>query len=507
MAGSQLQESLKTKFSDAELQLSAAIGADVGLELKEKLVQLFQQLNDPLLSAKETQLLLQVNADDDEVSVALGELTADGILEKTVKTQRALDKEGVSLFRISGGKIHRLKVFGTASRLANGSERINFTIDGRLIRSIAAVDRLDALANTGQQRDEIIKHVREISEGIKDGIQVPNSVILTFNSEVFVWSDDVSETPPESWVVCRRLGEWSVVTFPGQPNRIVQEVVPVELDIPFRNAAFDEEKCALLVDGQQRTAALALVDVDQVPSYPLSVNATITSPEEAKQTFRVANNTVKISTDFSRALLGMLQDAPGYVKQERRIAQAVKLLAIEDPTSPFHKLVKHPGLDGRGFPVAYNTLFAVVSIFENSGLDFGEDPSKLAACVKAAYAVVKEVWPTAWAKQPKDSRLMHGAGLRAIGGVLLDLTKMQSAQHNHDPLNPVIWPEIKKSLERLATRVQWTAEAVNGTPTQKTNYIKEIQSRQNTNQDIQGLTNFLVKETLSLDKKAKEKNS
>ncbi|BCF87087.1 DGQHR domain-containing protein [Paraburkholderia largidicola] len=505
MAALQLQESIKARFSQSEIALAAVIGADMNLSLKEKVVQLFLQLDDPLISAKEVQLLLQVNADEPEISVALGECCSEDILEKSTSTQRALDKDGIALFRNKNIPLQRLKILGTASRLSDNSVRLNFTIDGRLIRAFAAVDRLDAVAGTGQQRDEIVKHVKDISAGMKSGVQVPNSVILAFNDEIFAWANEVGESSPESWVICRTLGEWSTTTFPGNPSRIVQEVVPIELDIPYRSAAFDEEKCALLVDGQQRTAALSLVDVDETPSFQLSVNASASSPEQAKETFRVANNTVKISTDFSRALLGTLPDAPGYVKQERQIAQAVKTLAIEDKHSPFYQLVKHPGVEGRGFPIAYNTLFSVVSAFENSSLDFEGSASNLARCVSDAFTIVKDVWPTAWGKSPKDSRLMHGAGLRAIAGVVVDLLKVQAALHEHDLSRPEIWPEMKNSLLRLATRVLWTAEALNGTATQKQNYIKEIQTRQNTNQDIQGLTNFLVRESVVLEKKPKEK--
>lgn len=508
MAGNQFYDSLKARFSQAEIALAAAIGSDIQLSLRDKIGRLFTQLDDPLLSAKDVQLLLQVTASEGEISATLGECCAEGALEKTTGTQRALDKEGETLFRNSSQNLRRMKIFGTANKLTDGTERLTFTLDGRLIRAFAAVDRLDAIAGTGQQRDEIIKHVKEISEGIKDGIQVPNSILLTFNSDVFVWDEDISDPPPASWVICRKLGDWSVITLPDSGGRVIQEVAPIELDIPYRNAAFDEEKCALLVDGQQRTAALALVDIDAVPSFQLSVNATITSPEVARQTFRVANNTVKISTDFSRALLGLLDEVPGYVRQERRIAQAVKILALDDAQSPFFKLVKHPGMEGRGFPIAYNTLFSVVSSFENSGLEFGEDPHVLAETVSNAFCIVREVWTNAWGKSPKDSRLMHGAGLRAVGSVLVDLIKVQVAINNHDINSPAIWPEIRKSLARLESKVLWTAdEALKGSATQKNNFLREIENRQNTNQDIQGLTNFLIKEANTLDKKAKEKNA
>lgn len=503
MSVEQIQESLKAKFRQSEIALAGAIGAD-SIELKDKIGRLFAELPDPLLSNKEVQLLLQVNADFEEMEKCLDALVKDDVLEKSVTTQRALDKEGVGLYRIKHKTLQRLKLLGVASRLSDESVRFQFTIDGRLIRAFAAVDRLDAIAGTGNQRDEIIKHVREISDGMRSGVQVPNSVIVVFNEQVFSWDQENDEAIPESWVICRVLGGWVNVPHPDDSTRTIQEVASVELDIPYRNAAFDEEKCALLVDGQQRTAALSLVDVDVAPSYQLSVNALVSTHEEAKSTFRIANTTVKITTDFSRALLGTLDDAPGYVKQEKRVAQAVKILALDDAFSPFYKLVKHPGVESRGCPIAYNTLFAVVNAFDQSSLEFNEKPEELATCVRAAFDVVKKVWPEAWGKAPKDSRLMHGAGLRAITGVLVDLVKSQAYINNYDWRPESAWTEIHASLERLATRVQWTAAAISGTATQKKIYMDEIQKRQNTNQDIQALTQFLQKEVTHLDKKAKE---
>ena len=76
------------------------------------------------------------------------------------------------------------------------------------------------------------------------------------------------------------------------PEEAVQQLRLVEIDFPFRRAAFDEEKTALLVDGQQRTAALAQVSIDSRPQVDLSVNAVITGIDAAKVVFGVAINTL-----------------------------------------------------------------------------------------------------------------------------------------------------------------------------------------------------------------------
>ncbi|MDM0116144.1 DGQHR domain-containing protein [Variovorax sp. J22R133] len=502
MATTQLQESIKARFHATELQLAAAIGGEL-LDLKVKVERLFREIPDPLLAAQDVRGLLHIADETDAIVEALTELTQEGVLEKTTTTQRALDPEGIALYRLKDVEIKRLKVYGTASRISLNEIRLQFTLDGRAIRSFAAIDRLDAIAGTGNQRDEIVKHVKAIAQGMEDGVQVPNSVILIFHDNVFAWDPKDGDVVPESFVVCRSLAEeWSSVPHPSMPGRIVQDVKAIELDIPYRTAAFDSEKTALLVDGQQRTAALSLVDIEVVPSYQLSVNALVGDASEAKQTFRVANNTVKITSDFSRALLGAMDDAPGYVKQERLVAQAVKRLALDDQESPFFGLVKHPGVAAKKEPIVYNTLFAVTSAFEQSGLDFDDNFTRLADCVKRGFVIVKEVWPQAWGISSSLSKLMHGAGLRAMSRVLVDLIDSNHRNHGFDIDAPGVWSETRESIKRLSTRVQWTEDALQGTKDQKSIYINDILNKQNTNQDIEKLTTFLQKEVTLLDKKA-----
>lgn len=503
MATTQLQEQLKARFHSTELQLAAAIGAEPE-SLKSRVERLFRELPDPLLAAQDVRDLLNIGDDVEAIIQVLAELSTEGLLEHSNKTQRALDPEGITLYRLKDVEIRRLKVYGTASRIALDEIRLQFTLDGRAIRSFAAIDRLDAIAGTGNQRDEILKHVKSIAQGMQDGVQVPNSVILVFHDNVFAWDPKDGDAVPESFVVCRSLADdWSSVPHPTMSGRVVQEVKPIELDIPFRTASFDSEKTALLVDGQQRTAALSLVDIELVPSYQLSVNALIGDASEAKQTFRVANNTVKITSDFSRALLGAMDEAPGYVKKERLVAQAVKRLALDDNTSPFFGFVKHPGVPAKKEPIVYNTLFAVTSAFEQSGLDFADDYVRLADCVKRAFVIVKEVWPNAWGISSAQSKLMHGAGLRAMSRVMIDLIDANHRKYSFDIDAEGVWAETKESIKRLSTRVQWTQEdALKGTKAQNSTYLEAILPRQNTNQDIEKLTTFLQKEVTMLDKKA-----
>ncbi|MEX1362172.1 MAG: DGQHR domain-containing protein [Nannocystaceae bacterium] len=493
-----MHATLKNAFTDEQLALAGAIG-ESSESLSEKVRQLFDELGDPLLSSSDVAELLGSCVEADAL-VEIGRLVEADVLEQSSDTCRPLDSEGVNLFRRSGVPVSRLRIVAIEADLGGGEKRIQFTCDGRVLRSVARIDRLDAIAGTGNQRTEIHKHVQQIAKGIESGNQVPNSVLLVFLEGQFAEEEEAGSLP-DSFVVVRPITEWTEVPYPGRPERSVQRFRTVELDVPFRNAAFDDEKTALLVDGQQRTAALALVDIDKVPQFSLSVNAVVAGQEEAKKVFSIANSTQKIQTQFSRALLASMADAPGYLRQERAKAIACKILALEDEASPFFGLVQYPGVKtSKRPPIAYNSIFQVVVAFAESALPIDEDPVVLARTVGAAFGLVKKTWPTAWGKKPNESRLMHGVGLRAMAGFLSAKVESLWASEQDDDQK---WKAVGQSLLRLQPRLVWSDEdAGKASSTTKKVWREEISNRQNTNQDISHLTSYLKKESLSLDTKA-----
>jgi DGQHR domain-containing protein len=275
------------------------------------------------------------------------------------------------------------------------------------------------------------------------------------------------------------------------------------LEIPWRHAAFDEEKSVLLVDGQQRTAALSLVPIDSVPFVDLGVSAVLAAEEDAKRVFQVANETVKISTDFAKALLASMEEAPGYLKDEQVTAEIVRRLALEDNDSPFYNIVRYPGAKSTSNIVVYNSLFGLVTAFRK-GLpdDISDNADALAPVISNSFASVRKVWPDAWGVKPSISKLMHGAGLRAISQVVID--KLQNYLSDGFLLEDTeTWDRLEGSLSRLAGRIAWTdAEAAGGTSVQRRVWREEISGKQNTNQDISSLKDFLTRESVSLDMKA-----
>jgi len=490
-------ESLTAAFRSEQLELARAIGVQGG-PLKDRVLEVFKALPDPLLSPEEVSKLL--GSEKDPTVDALAALHAEGALEKSTTTSRPLDSAGVVLYRLAGVPFVRLKLVGIESRITEGASRLQFTCDGRLIRSIARVDRLDAIAATGNQRDEINSHVHKIAHGIEAGTQIPNPVLLVFLAYQVAGPED--EEAPASFIRIVPMGDYTRVPSPVVDGTIVQEFRPVQIDLPFRRAAFDEEKSALLVDGQQRTAALSLVDIEKVPSYSLSINAEIADSEQAKTIFIVANSTAKIETQFSRALLASMDQSPGYLASERPKALAAKILALDDTDSPFYGLVQYPGAkNAKRPPIAYNSLFQVVSIFAESGLPLGDQSEKtIARLVARGFALVKKTWESAWGLKPSESRLMHGVGLRSLATLLVNRIEALYTAYGGDVDNDALWAEIEASLRRLQPHLIWrvadTANALKGAVKM---YNEEISQAQNTSQDISSLTKAIRRLSLELD--------
>lgn len=497
-------ESVRGLFYKEELEAAASIGAQ-STDAKSKVQELFATLSDPLLSESDLVFLLGSVAVED-IRTALAALVAEGALEKSTQTLRPLDPEGIELYRSADVPFARLKLFALEAELGDGSKRYQFTCDGRLIRSVARVDRLDAIAGSGNQRDEIKTHVNEIAAGIRSGTQVPNSILLVLKRDLTVENPD--EPPPNSFIILRPIQDQPiVVNSPSDDTRVIQRLRSVEIDMPYRKAAFDEEKAAVLVDGQQRTAALSMVDVDEVPSFALSVNAVVADDDDAKRVFQVANSTAKIATQFSRALLATMGESPGYMKEEKVLALAVKMLAIAREDSPFYHLVQYPGVSSeRRPPVAYNSIFQVVSEFYNSALKdkFDDDAKLLADVVARAFDIVRVVWPAAWGKKPTQSRLMHGIGLRGLASLLV--SKLEARFPEYDNLlADGLWEETRASIRRLQPKLVWSeTEAAEASLATRKTWREQIINRQNTNQDISAFSHFLKKECLALDTKAKK---
>lgn len=504
-------EILDGNHTDEEIQLALQIGQRPD-SLTNKVMALFRELRDPLLSADDVLSLLGNTEKIADLQICLGALVASGDLESTTTTQRPFDAHGIALYRAGHVSVQRLLLFGLETRLEDGTSLIQFSCEGRLIRNIARVDRLDAVAGEGNQRAEIYKHVKSIAAGIESGTQVPNPVLLVLLEGAvsrLEQNEPLPEGTPRSQIFLRPLsGDFRHANIPGEEGSPAQSIRTVALEFPWRRAAFDEEKSAMLVDGQQRTAALSLVSLSKVRQFTLSVSALIAGGEAAKKIFLVANSTQKIDVKFSRALLAAMVDAPGFLREERPKVFATKKLALDLKDSPFYEISEYPGATVSKKIVAYNSLFQIVSEFsEGPFKDELGDPKdidgvavKLADIVSQAFGIVARTWPVAWGKKPKHSKLMNGAGLRAMTALLIQEIDY-AFRTVPDLRSKELWSAVEAKITKLKTVIVWSPDELNDATEAAKKNLSKIQDWQNTPQDIKEFTKFLLHEMTDVVKK------
>lgn len=191
-----------------------------------------------------------------------------------------------------------------------------------------------------------------------------------------------------------------------------------------------------------------------------------------------------------------MADAPPFLRTDRVPAQACHALAISDLASPFHGIVRYPGLTpDKAQVVAYNSLFLIAHYFcfKTNVLDKDsrQDPEKVARILRESFIAVRDTWPDAWGKKPGESKLMHGAGLRSLASVVFEILDRLESQ-GFDLSNADAWAELRRQLKLLSERIVWTQEEAAAAPLSvQTTWQEEIGLRQNTSQDITLLTQTL----------------
>jgi DGQHR domain-containing protein len=304
------------------------------------------------------------------------------------------------------------------------------------VADISRVSRDDAGDLIGYQRPEVRQHVQEITDYL-DGDQVlfPNPIIIALPSTVRF--------------VCSR--------GPGNDD---SSAVAGSLEIPFPNGGC--RKPGWIVDGQQRALALAR---SRRQDFPVPVNAFIAdSVELQRDQFLRINNTRPLPRGLVTELLPEISTPLSPRLSLRQTPAALCDLLNRDTDSPFCGLIRRPsgGKDARGKAVITDTGIVQMlqeSLTSPSGCLFpfrnpssGEtDFAGLWAALLLYWAAVRDTFPDAWGKPPTQSRLMHGAGIRAMGRL------MDRLMAPIDPGHADAAAQVRADLALLAPRCRWTS--------------------------------------------------
>lgn len=338
-----------------------------------------------------------------------------------------------------------------------------FAIDGKHLLDFTAVSRVKRTDHgdlDGYQRPEVMSHIRAIRRYIESPeAMLPNAVVLAFDSRVrFV---------------------------PGRRKSTVGYSAVGELVIPVDETLKEADKPALLVDGQQRIAAIRDAEVAEFPVAAVAFIAA--GADEQRSQFILVNNTKPLPKGLIHELL---PDSAGYLppKYARRKLPAQIMTRLNlDSDSPFRGAISTPTS-----PDGYIKDNSVLKMIENSLYDGAlyqyrdpEDGSgdieQMVLHLKIYWSLVEIMWPIEWKLIPRKSRLTHGVGIQSMGYVMDALTEGHGAEEL-----PSI--DLDTKLQPIYEIAAWSSGAWDLTPEDQ----RRWNGLQNTPNDIKLLTNALL---------------
>jgi DGQHR domain-containing protein len=323
---------------------------------------------------------------------------------------------------------HRVLVFA-----ARASDILKFAIIDRIGR--------DAQGElSGFQRPQVAAHIREIQDYLaKPNSVLPNPIVVAFTDSVTV--DD--------------LGDGSA-----------------RLSIDISNGA-----PGLVVDGQQRLSALSTLERD----FQVFVSVLICrDEEELRRQFVLINNTKPLPKSLIYELLPTVDDLPARLSRRSTAAALTARLNFEQ-TSLKGYIRQHTCPEGI---IADTVMQKIImeSLANGAMRDMIRQSKGEDECIRLIsnfFEAVKRVFPDAWHGQsPKTSRLLHGAGIQAMGDVMEVLFQRAGARSVED---------FQAGMACLKDKTAWTSG-----DWELGGEVRRWNSLQNVNRDVALLKHYLV---------------
>jgi DGQHR domain-containing protein len=303
------------------------------------------------------------------------------------------------------------------------------------IADISRVSRDDQGELIGYQRPEVRQHIQEITDYLdSDQPLFPNPIIIALPSTVRF--------------TCSR--------GPNVSDGIAASGT-LEVPLPCNGGP----KPGWIVDGQQRAFALAAA---KRQDFPVPVNAFVAdSVDMQRDQFLRINNTKPLPRGLVTELLPKISTPLPPRLALRQIPSALCDLLNRSEESPFRGLIRRASAskDQRKSAVVTDTnLIQALEeslkspsgcLFPYRNLSSGEtDFTGMWSALVLYWTVVKETFPKAWGKPPTQSRLMHSAGIRAMGRL------MDRVMASIDARQPGAREQVQADLELLAPHCCWT---------------------------------------------------
>lgn len=312
-----------------------------------------------------------------------------------------------------------------------------FFIPGDLITKIADISRIHRDDNDsleGFQRKAIKQHVRDIVDYLDQGdVLFPNSITLAISPEV-EFKQSRGREPKDAIKA-------------GQTGTLI---------IPIRD---EGQRVAWIVDGQQRSLALAQAKKKglQVPVVAFVAPAL----EVQREQFILVNKAKPLPSRLINELLPTVDTHLPRDLSVRKLPSELCDLLNRDPESPFFGLISRMSQgDGRNAVITDTSVIDMIAMSLKNPLgalaqykSLGSEPSDTDAMYKTLvmyWTAVKDTFPEAWGKPATKSRLMHSAGIYAMGTLMDKIMTRAYAQRNPEK-------HVRDSLKRIAPHCHWTS--------------------------------------------------
>lgn len=350
------------------------------------------------------------------------------------------------------------------TRQGDGVDVYAFFLHGSDLCRVADITRIgrDGGELKGFQRREIRNHVRSIIEFLDSGpILFPNAIILALSPEIDF-----------------KLARGS------RPEGMTDVADAGTLTIPVRP---EGQRVAWIVDGQQRSLALSRTKNSRLP---VPVVAFVSdSLETHREQFILVNKARPLPTRLINELLPEVSVRLPRDLAVRQLPSELCSILNKDRSSPFYGLIRRESdLPESGAVITDTAVIEAIRSNLKAPLGAlaqyrqgseGNDTEAMYRALLVYWSAVRDAFPAAWGKHPTESRLMHSAGIRAMGALMDPI--MLRADSAADPD-----AEVRESLRRLAPHCRWTQGAWD----QLQWRWNEVQS---TGQSIAKLTDYLVR--------------
>jgi DGQHR domain-containing protein len=339
----------------------------------------------------------------------------------------------------------KLTFLAVRARQNPSSAVLSFAASASDVLRFAAIERVarDAEGHlSGFQRPQIAAHIREIRDYLETPEAVlPNPIVVAFTSGVTV--EEVGES------LCRV----SIDVSDGPPG--------------------------LVVDGQQRLSALSQVEGKE---FEVFVSVLVCRDDsELRRQFVLINNTRPLPKTLIYELLPTVDGGLPKRLADRSIAADLTARLNNDPGSSLRgQIHQHTNPDGLLSDIAVQRV--IMNSLSDGALRLTTRRQGLDRClnlVSEFYAAVQYVFSSEWKDHtPRTSRLVHGAGIVAMGYVMEELHR-RGADSSDD---------FRRGLGCLVGRTAWTVGEWNFGGSD----CRHWKAIQNTSRDIVILAQYLV---------------